>query len=1678
MQISNISGTDLTVSRGSFSTDKNTHSNGATVKKISDVSSSTTSIYLVLGTNASSFYNGSSTYAMINSEVIYITGRSGNLLTVQRGYFGTSASSHTLNDTVTLLESGITNSGSSVLTLLTSADISVIYSANDQIVINSELITIDLSGVNNSSKTLTVTRSSPSAHSISGSNTPVITKITTASGTNSTFVLLSNFSSFTTNKYLLIGTEVLKVSSASSTNGQYMITTVNSGGNRTAQYSTSSASISNGATATLLLDSITNTSSNTTLTLLDTTNTGSFSANDNLLLNSEVLIISSKSGNDITVSRANLGTSNSSHANNDTVTIIQEVGNSSTTFTLLTTANISSTLSDGDQIVIDNEIMTIASSGVNNTTKEITVNSRSSGVTHTLGDIFTLIENDNGSKTNFVLVGGNISSFTSGKYGIVNSEIISVSSVSSNPGQNMITFNRTQLNSTNGTISNNSSITLLQDNITNSGTSLTVISSGNASSFDSVSIVIDNEIMSVTNVSGTTLTVSRGQSSTSAATHTIANTITKISSDSGGSHTNFVLTGSNFSSFTSGKYILVSSEVVSVSSVSSTSGQNMITISRAQYNTSASAISNGTSCTLLNDSVSNSGTSLTVLSSGNASSFDGVSIAIDNEIMSVTNVSGTTLTVSRGQSSTSASTHTNNKTITKISSDSGGSHTNFVLTGSNFNSFTSGKYILVGSEVITISSVSSTSGQNMITISRAQYSTSASAISNGTTIYLLNDQISSSGTSLVVLSSGNASSFNGNDIFVDTEIMSVSGVSGTTLTVSRGQSSTSAATHSNNSTITKMATIDTSNQYIALVGSNYDNMKTVGTKILLENEIVEVGSNSSTSKILTVNRGTNSTSAANHSHGITGRKLESSISSSNTLMAFVGGNSSSYSAGKYVLIDNEVVTVDSLSSNIITVTRASSGSAATHSNGVAAYLLNSTITNSGTTLESVLGNITSTGDMLIDDEVLTITGVSSRTLTVTRATGNSTAATHSHASTATSLNSISSSTTSLELNDGTNASSFSSGKKLLINNEVLNISSRSGNVLTVTRGQYGTVGKTITSGTTVTILTAESATISSNDIVNNTVTVSSGLSNSYTTSAVLLRKVTTSDEFYLSSVSSHAALSLTYNSDGVNTSGDYLTLDTNYSGTLSLVGLNFLTINVGVNSCSATVSGAFIGKATTNTSKGEYGINFNYYASSNTDKSKAIRLDSDSSGSGGSLLFSDTISGTLTDYFKFDFNGKASSQYYDTNNYLTTTVDSAGSTTMATTGTTGNLTLDIVGDLNLNADGGNVYLQDGSTTFLDLNNSSGDAVLQPGATTKDIIFKSHSSDNSGAEIGRLDSSAGSLLMASGKQIQFADTGEYISGDGTDLTLASGGDIKLTASTSVEIPANIELYLDGTNHSDYLVSDDTNVTLACGGGDITLDAEDDIILDANGADVYLKDNGTTFMQFTNDGSGGVTMTNTTGDYVFSSSSSTKPVLQILNTNADGNSSELKFNKTSSSEYSGDSIGQMTFYGYDSIDASTKYVYMEGKSKTVTNNSEDGSLIFNALVSGTNRQFIDLNETTADTVTIGSVANNVTLDVKGTISSASDIRLKENIKNITSPLEIVSKLHGVSFNFKNNKNVEQYGLIAQEVENVLPNLVQTDNNGYKSINYQNTIAFLIEAIKEQQQEINKLKKNNYA
>ncbi len=100
-------------------------------------------------------------------------------------------------------------------------------------------------------------------------------------------------------------------------------------------------------------------------------------------------------------------------------------------------------------------------------------------------------------------------------------------------------------------------------------------------------------------------------------------------------------------------------------------------------------------------------------------------------------------------------------------------------------------------------------------------------------------------------------------------------------------------------------------------------------------------------------------------------------------------------------------------------------------------------------------------------------------------------------------------------------------------------------------------------------------------------------------------------------------------------------------------------------------------------------------------------------------------------------------------------------------------------------------------------------------------------------------------------------------------------------------------------------------------------------------------------------------------------------------------------------------------------------------------------------------------------------------------SSDKRLKTNIINIPNALEKIGMLNGVTFDwleFEDNKDKEIHanegsdvGVIAQEIEAVFPDLVETRANGYKAVKYDKLVAVLIEAVKELKEEIDELKTN---
>lgn len=93
------------------------------------------------------------------------------------------------------------------------------------------------------------------------------------------------------------------------------------------------------------------------------------------------------------------------------------------------------------------------------------------------------------------------------------------------------------------------------------------------------------------------------------------------------------------------------------------------------------------------------------------------------------------------------------------------------------------------------------------------------------------------------------------------------------------------------------------------------------------------------------------------------------------------------------------------------------------------------------------------------------------------------------------------------------------------------------------------------------------------------------------------------------------------------------------------------------------------------------------------------------------------------------------------------------------------------------------------------------------------------------------------------------------------------------------------------------------------------------------------------------------------------------------------------------------------------------------------------------------------------------------------SASDSRLKDNIKRVDNCLEKVLSLQAIKFDWNtelSGKKGRDIGLIAQEVEKIAPEIVETRENGYKAIKYEKITTLLVGAIQEQQGIIENLEK----
>jgi len=113
-----------------------------------------------------------------------------------------------------------------------------------------------------------------------------------------------------------------------------------------------------------------------------------------------------------------------------------------------------------------------------------------------------------------------------------------------------------------------------------------------------------------------------------------------------------------------------------------------------------------------------------------------------------------------------------------------------------------------------------------------------------------------------------------------------------------------------------------------------------------------------------------------------------------------------------------------------------------------------------------------------------------------------------------------------------------------------------------------------------------------------------------------------------------------------------------------------------------------------------------------------------------------------------------------------------------------------------------------------------------------------------------------------------------------------------------------------------------------------------------------------------------------------------------------------------------------------------------------------------------------------VGINDTTPSYALDVTGTIRATGDViaysdaRVKENVETIPNALDKVKAMRGVGYN-KIGEEKRSIGVIAQEMLDVIPEVVHTDDQGMHSVAYGNLVGVLIEAMKEQQQQIDELK-----
>ncbi len=445
-------------------------------------------------------------------------------------------------------------------------------------------------------------------------------------------------------------------------------------------------------------------------------------------------------------------------------------------------------------------------------------------------------------------------------------------------------------------------------------------------------------------------------------------------------------------------------------------------------------------------------------------------------------------------------------------------------------------------------------------------------------------------------------------------------------------------------------------------------------------------------------------------------------------------------------------------------------------------------------------------------------------------------------------------------------------------------------------------------------------------------------------------------------------------------------------------------------------------------------------------------------------------------------------------------------TTTSTTATSGALIV-----------AGGVGIAENLNVGNDLKLLSDSAVLAIGADSDVTITHDGGTGATLASAGNfvLDSTAGTLaLEGSGDVTIKSDTG--------DINLESEGDIILEANgADVILKDNGTIFGSFSNSSgDLIIKSGTTTALTCTGADVaiagsltvngnmtTVDVSNTQINDnmiilntgisggANANDTgILIDRGSTgnngFMGFDESADRFVVALTDASDIetgnIVSSSEIADFQCSTLYVDSISDLSKISISGSTSdlgTHASGQAINVASMTYRDDTTASSN---TNGTHLTLTRFNRPTLTAANSSVTTTNASTLYIanspdagsNQTITNAYSLYIASGNSRFDtIQATsVTTTSDISLKTNIKKISNALDKVNNMRGVYFDWKDQEKYggrKQLGFIAQEVESVVPELVMELENDIKSVNYSQTVALLLEAIKDQNEIINKLK-----